>query len=336
MKWEEYYHVYQTFDLSVNMVRVIAIAADHLLQDFPSGLPEYMQTKLHFGEEVFKGALADLVRGSPEEKVYHVSAIVDQSSEILDSYFSDAPGIVKPVLDAYLNAVLLGIPKEDLLFNEQVYAQQLVMTFAHLDAFIADSVRAICQACPDVLKSSRKIDWETVLSTRNWGTLFQMLVDRYIHQFGFQSVVERIDKMRSAFGLDIELAERIRRVLEVGEMIRNLFVHNGGRVSQDFIDRTATMQLQRDGEVISGQEWIRLVYFHGREQTNQQMLGFQVGDRIHWDSEMADGTTNYARVAAGEVFTAVSSKFFGKGRSELTGVLRQVGIGSVSSTSGIS
>ena len=323
MEWQEYYRIYQTFDLSMNMARVIAKAADHLLQDFPTRLPEQLQAKLHFGEEVFKGALADLVRSKPGEEKFYVAAIVDESSEILDSYFDDAPGIVEPVLDAYLNAVLLGIPKETLLFGEQVYVQQLVMTFAHLDAFIADSVRAICQACPDVLKSSRKVDWATIVSIGNWEGLFQTLVDTYVYQFGFQSVVGRIDKMRSQFGLELDLDERLMRALEVGEMIRNLFVHNGGRVNQDFIDRTATIHLQMDEETIPGHKWVPLVYFHNREQADEQAQGLQAGDIIRWDSEIAEGTSKYVKMAAGEIFVAISTKFFDKKRSELTGVVRQ-------------
>lgn len=328
MEWQEYYRIYQTFDLSMNMARVVAKAADHLLQDFPTRLPEQLQAKLHFGEEIFKGALADLVRSEPGERVRYVTAIVEESSRTLDSYFDDAPGIVEPALDVYLSAVLLGVPRETLLFGEQVYVQQLVMTFAYLDAFIADSVRAICQACPAVLKSRKTLDWATIVSIGNWEGLLQALVDRCVHEFGFRSVVERIDTMRSRFGLELDLGDRLMRVLEVGEMIRNLFVHNGGRVNQDFIDRTATIHLRMDGSTIPGDEWIPAVYFHNREQPDEQAHGLRAGDMVRWDSEMAEGTSGSVRVAAGEIFVAVSTKFFAKKQSELTGVVRQKADGS--------
>lgn len=323
MNWEAYYRAYQSFDLSVNIARVVAKAAYYLLEEFPTRLPQDLQAKVGFGEELFKGLLADLVRGEPGRPLYPVAQAVREASSYLDGQLGDAPGIIEPVLRSYLNAMLLGIPRPFLAFNQQVYVQQIMMAFAHLDAFIADSIRCICEVCPDVLKSSRKLDWSTIVSAGSWDQLFQTLIEQYVYQFGFQSAAERIRKMRSNLGLDIALHDHILLALEVGEMLRNLCVHNGGRVNQDFIDRTAKIQIKMDDETIPGSEWVPLVFFHPDISTGQQAPSLRAGDTVFLDEEIADGITKYAQIAAGELFVAVSVKFFGKAEKALPGVARQ-------------
>ena len=323
MIWKDYYNSYMRFELAVNQACVVAKAADSILQDFPDHLPKDWQEKIKVGESTLATVLQEFIKHGPNEATLPSTEGFQLSSDVIDSLQYDAPEIVRPILNSYANACALEYPRQNLRFNEQVYVQQLVMTFAYLDAFIGDSVRAICSMCPDVMKSSKKADWEAIISAGSWERLLQNLVDQYVYQFGFDSVVKRLDKMNHLFGLRINLAERIALVLEGGELVRNLFVHNGGQISQKFIDSTQRLHLQMGDELIPGHSWIRIIFVDDAKIMNQEEHSLKLGESLFCDSIIADGVATYAKVVAGEVFTAVSVKFFGKNEDVLTGVTRQ-------------
>ena len=54
------------------------------------------------------------------------------------------------------------------------------MSYACLNAFIADSVRAICLRRPAVLKSDKKVEWSTLIELGNWNDIFTYLVETYV------------------------------------------------------------------------------------------------------------------------------------------------------------
>jgi hypothetical protein len=118
------------------------------------------------------------------------------------------------------------------------------MHFAHLDAFMADTVRAICKARPDVLKSGRKLDWEAIVSSGGWEGLMTRLADQYAYEFGWESVTERLKVMQERLGLTLACPREHTRLLEEAELTRHVVVHNGGRVSQQYIQRTGCTDLR--------------------------------------------------------------------------------------------
>jgi hypothetical protein len=123
-------------------------------------------------------------------------------------------------------------------FRRAVLAQQLIMIFAHLDSFIADSVRVICEALPDVLKSrDRKMEWECIIDCGSWEELLEHLIEEYVARSDRGPILKRIDKMKDAFRLDLRLDHRALGTLEVAERVRHAFVHSGGRADSTFLDR---------------------------------------------------------------------------------------------------
>lgn len=123
-------------------------------------------------------------------------------------------------------------------FRRAVLSQQLIMIFAHLDSFIADSVRVICEALPDVLKSrDRKLEWERIINCGSWDELLEHLIEEYVARSDRGPVLDRIDNMKRTFGLDLRVDNRALGTLEVAENVRHAFVHSGGRADSSFLNR---------------------------------------------------------------------------------------------------
>ena len=290
MNWEEYRVDYFAFDIAICQTEIVVRAADRILHDFPSKLPHDWQGAIDRGTEAYRQAMKEAIDVLPEGGLLSTQKVDGQIAE----HFEDDPsGILRPLLEVYMRAALLGLPFEDISFNRRVYSQQIVMIFAHLDAFIADTLRAICRVRPEVLKSSKKIDWSTVIGAGNWDRLLGELVERYVYEFGWVSVVKRIDKMQKELGLNIEVSPDILKVVELAEIVRNLVIHNGSRMSREFMEK---LVLEVGAEV--------------GEETIGNIMDFDA-DEVHQYSECA-------RIIGGGIFSAVSVKFFGKDKSDLT------------------
>jgi hypothetical protein len=134
-------------------------------------------------------------------------------------------------------------------FGSLVIAQELVILLAHVDAFISDSIRAMCKAKPIILISDKKISWRDVIETGNWDDLISYLTEEYSYDLGWNSISDRISYISERHGLKISLSEPIRRLSEA-EQLRHLIIHNGGRVSQEYLKKTGKTDVDL-GELIT-------------------------------------------------------------------------------------
>ena len=321
MEWQDYYKSYLAFDLSICHLTVETQAAYSILDDFPNRLPESWQERISTFDKALDDSMVEMLRRKHLGDLITTDEILAQ---VPDIFSDEAPGLLSAIFHAYVDGFLLGhrSTKESIQFVERLYEQQIIMALAYLDAFIANTIRVICRLRPETLKSKRKIEWETVIEAQNWQGIIDRLVEEYVYEFGWQSIVSRIARMEELFGLTFGLPPRITQTLEIAELVRNLLMHNGGVVSQEFLDRTKPMRLELDEELMAGHSWVWAVFAPSYADRNISSL--ELGIKLEVRPEFAEGLTRFAQIAAGEVFVTVSEKFFGKDKSEITGVRRLV------------
>lgn len=287
MFWEEYRKLYYSCQLGLGETTVLTHVAGEVLKEFPTKLPRNLQEPLWRDIEKMLYGLRKATGGPIPENVKQAFKDLKQ-----DEASSD---LSLRALSMYLWASLLGYSSaEEIDFGRLLYSQQLVMLFVQLDAFIADSLRIICQLRPEVMKGDKKIDWDTVLECGGWEQLLDHLSEQYIFEFGWQSVRKRITLLRTRLGLVVECPEPDLELLEEAENIRNIVVHNGGRVNQEYIRRT------------------------GRDSLT-------VGAFVPLSLEYLDKIAQVTTTLASNLFVAVSKKFFHIEDSKLTGVWRRSG-----------
>lgn len=234
MEWEDYRIQYFDFDIAICQTEILVRAADRLLKDFPNNLPMNWQNSIREGELAYMNAMKAAIAKMPNAGI--ISSL-DIDKQVADKYKNDPSGILRPLIEIETRMAILGHPIDDIPVAQSAYSHQLVMIFAHLDAFIANTLRAICKKQPQVLKSNKKVDWSTILDLGDWDSLFYYLVERFVYEFGWDSISKRISKFQKEMGLDIELSNSTLKVLEIGEMTRHLVIHDGARTSQELVNK---------------------------------------------------------------------------------------------------
>jgi hypothetical protein len=118
-------------------------------------------------------------------------------------------------------------------------SRELIMHFAYFVAFLSDSLRAICNTRPEVLKNSENtFNWEQIITCGSWEKILNKMTEDFIYDFGFLSIKKCINKIRNKFGILKQVPEEDIIVLEEASYVRNLLVHNGGRINLDYINKT--------------------------------------------------------------------------------------------------
>lgn len=283
MAWKKYYFTYQTYELSVALTSLVSMVGAEVFLDFPARLPKDL------GEHLAKGVREVLSEIEASRSDPSADVTIDRATL---ERFGDEGGFLGRFFDMMTTNVMLGyadLEVVDFRLQDVVCAQALVMYFAHLDAFMSDTVRTVCRVRPQVLSTGKKMDWQTIIALGGWDELVNHMTERYVFESGWGSVRQRVEFLRERLGLVIDLSESHLESLEETENIRHIVVHNGGRVSQEYIARTGRTDLE---------------------------LGTFVGVTL----ESVEGVMYLSRLLANGVFKAVSTKFFGKDESSLAGV----------------
>ncbi len=186
----------------------------------------------------------------------------------------------------------LLLPISEINYERLLYQQELSILFAQLDAFMADTLRVICQLRPEVLKKNKQIDWATIVSAGGWQEVLDLLTEEYVFEFGWPPLPKRLKMLREQFGIELSLRDSDWALLEEAENIRNIVVHNGGRINKEYINRTGRCELI-------------------------------IGDFIPLTSAYLESAEEVLRMLVSSLFLAVSEKFFGLDASKIREVWRR-------------
>jgi hypothetical protein len=282
--WNQYRTQFQDFTLTLAEAELIAKAAGTALADFPRRLPEdarqgFVTAMYDVGE-----ALTE-VAGSLEDSTTNK---ISEASVELD----DPDSLFLPFLTITAIRAIQGQPIEQLKFQAALFAQQLITIIAHTEAFLGDTLRAICFARPEIVQTSQKqITYEVALSFPDRDFLFAALVDEYVtSRLRTNSMKGLVAALSKEHGLLFELDPQMIATMTLGEQVRHLLVHNGGRVDHQFIRRTGASSVQPD-------------------------------ERYPLDEKLVREVKGACENATQEVFAVVAKKYFG-----IEDLHREVGI----------
>src|SRR5205807_7395206 len=105
-------------------------------------------------------------------------------------------------------------------FERLLSSQALIMVFAFVEAFLADTLRLICSVRPEILKTEKKIEWSTALEFDKKEDLIAHLRERYVYDFGWLSLDERVKHLRGKLGLEINTPTSDLKLLLWWENVR--------------------------------------------------------------------------------------------------------------------
>jgi len=233
MEWDNYKKVYRNFEFSISQSMVLTLISHEVLKQWPENLPENTKKPLTDARKQWR----DLWTSYFDHKI-----TLEELSAEQDRMYKEWERVEgQPALFKTVNRMYLFRPdssSSELDFSRIVNSQALVMLFAHLDAFMVDSVRTICRIRPDILKSDKKMEWVDIVSCGSWDKLIDQLVEQYSFQFGWQPIAKRLDFLKKQNGIDIVFPEEEMKVIDDAELTRNVVTHNGGNISQEYLARS--------------------------------------------------------------------------------------------------
>ncbi len=233
--WERYWHQFLNFELVLNQTKLWFAIEKELAKDFPKHIPQALLTKLDLTFDILSNAIEVYRKSplSPEGKTFRKEGIK----------LPTGPNIFMEYISCKGAALKLDDIDKSTNFEMLIFQRNIITAFAHVDAFLSDSVRAACEARPEIMKSSKKIEWETVLSCGQWNTLMHFLIEEYANKFSWRTLTERVAYLREQLGLDMGIPEWALSYLDEAENVRHIMVHNGGNVSQTYLERTGRTDL---------------------------------------------------------------------------------------------
>jgi hypothetical protein len=141
-------------------------------------------------------------------------------------------------------------PRRSFAYGEILRRSHLVLVVAHLEAFLADSVRAACRARPEVLHTDRTFKWSDILAAGSWNGVLSSMIEAYVLELGMLSLKARITKLRERhLKLPIKVPARVLIQLDEAENVRNAWLHDGGRASARFIERSGRTDIVLGSDV---------------------------------------------------------------------------------------
>lgn len=291
MDLKEYKQLYYNFEMSINQTRLISLAAGETLKEFPKRLPPEARNAMSNKFQSFAQRILKSI-GSEEEKV-DSKEIPIHFSERTEGKDSPSPFFI-PWINLNIARIIAGKDTEQTTdFNNLLYAQELAMLFAHLDAFMGDSLRVMCRKEPRLLHRSKKMSWDSIIASGSWESLLEKMIEEYSYDFGWKSVNEKIQYLQTEHGLTIDTSPDDLNQLDDAEKTRNIVIHNGSRVSQEYLDRTMRTDVK-------------------------------VGDLIPISADYIQRISSLVRFVGIDVFMAVARKFFHATESEFMGIWQRV------------
>lgn len=255
-----YRSVYINFIRAITQTKLISILAEHSFTEFPARLPTAL--KQHTKQTLNKVAqkIYQEVKGD-KEKACEI-AVDHVLLETIEREYPEASEFSKDVLEmikifgvamAFANKEVTDELVEEMTKEEfgdrlrlLVRHQAMVMMLAHFEAFMADTLRVMCRARPDILRMERKVTWADVLQFETMVDFIEYITEKYLNDLFFEkNIAEQIGTLANMCRADISDEEK--RFLYRYEARRNLIVHNGGVVSERYIKET------RDTSVTVGQ-----------------------------------------------------------------------------------
>ncbi|RLC91717.1 MAG: hypothetical protein DRI39_09800 [Chloroflexi bacterium] len=290
MLWQEYRKIYHSYELGISQTSTLARLSREVLKDFPKQLPKSVREPYLRALGQVRDMLGDSLVGK-EDAVGTESANEETrpkpKGQKLDEVNRD---LLAHVLPMFVALVRLGYPASSVRFDMLLHSQQLVMLLAYFDAFMADTLRVVCKARPEVLNSGERVEVREILECGGWEELLDRLSERYISHFQREPAGKRLDMLNEHLALDIKCSDM--QLLEQAEKIRDIVLHGSGRADEEYLRRAGLKDVK-------------------------------VGDFVPVSPEQLDRLLWVTRMLVADIFVEVSKKLFQVDDSQLSMVWRR-------------
>ena len=198
---------YYQFNRAISKIHLLGIINDTVFLDFPSNLPKIVQDKWR-------------------EKTKKI-IFTDGKSQGLD--FSDY---------GFLTALLNVLPgeNENSNFQQVILGQEFINYLAHLEALMQDVFRHVFKNNPDLLPEDKEIKWKEIVDKKSVEEIHDYVIDKHLEKSGYDKLSHQIEKLNNKPFL-FSISIKKEKLIEIENLItiRNLILHNGSKITNDYL-----------------------------------------------------------------------------------------------------
>ncbi|WP_332866934.1 hypothetical protein [Pannus brasiliensis] len=255
--------------------------AAELLNDFPNNLPKDLKNPISKNYLALSSSLLKAAKQAENteavskeldelepwdndnvletnEKGVELEPSEKQKIEILTS--SRAEKLAIYAIDLVISANLDKLKENEALdifgsFTPLSMYQAVAMHFAHLDAFLSDTIRVMCKSDPELLKKRNKqVLLNTVLKFSDLQDVITHFNEELVYELSWRKTIkERFKSLKDYFKLEFNIPEEEERILEIFERKRHIIIHNGGLIDSGYVKHTKHIdsQTEKVGELLA-------------------------------------------------------------------------------------
>lgn len=274
--FQEYRQRFYDANIAIQQSHFIALASSSILADFPTKLPkDTLERFIHIVQS--SSSKGGFFRSSTSTSAFDLRITAEIPSSLATHDALLAP-LMKLAITSFAKT-FKGPPVID--FLPVAFQQSLAMIVAQTDSFLNDTFKIIFRVEPRKLRrNQKKISWQEVLESGSWDGLISQMVKSYAYELGMSSFLERTEWLSKEVGITLDQTALISPLDEAFQ-IRHIILHNGGRVSEEFLSRT-------------------------------QLTSPAVGEHFVVDENRSQNTAVLAENFCSSVYIAVGQKFFKK------------------------
>lgn len=125
------------------------------------------------------------------------------------------------------------MPDSYLNYERQVAHAAFLLGYAYFEAFVADLVRAILVARPQLLPGEKQLKYSDILAATSTAALKAQIIDREVVAVMYGSVDAIAKHFGSRFNIQWPVCPRLKvPQIQEANFIRNCLLHNGGRADE--------------------------------------------------------------------------------------------------------
>lgn len=136
-------------------------------------------------------------------------------------------------------------------------SQELIMQFTFLDAYLSDLFEIICNKKPEIVNERTDFKIKEPIRDKNQN-IVDKIIFKAVKDFGFKGVKRKIDIFQQLNFVDLSNEEM--KLVEKARITRNLIVHNGSRINEEYLDFVNDQTLRIDDLVPIDSNFIEEIF----------------------------------------------------------------------------
>jgi len=182
-------------------------------------------------------------------ELMHVVALFPQGLPILQEHGHEGPPGFQDNINVFVQKTQLFRDKDELAkWFVPVWTAKAVDNF---NCYLSDVLTLVLLSCPDALKSKKSVTYEEVLDCPSRDDVVRLLATKAVDALGHKGFDEVKRFLTDRLGISVSADADAEKTVREAIAVRNIVVHNRGRVNARFLQETGMSDVSDGGPLRS-------------------------------------------------------------------------------------